>query len=261
MTTGSDARAHGSAVSRAFFSGGIRDNTTKQSRKAADTVAMFKRKMKNPEWVPVDSRGAKVSLDKVDIAQACLQVKTTIAKNVVQVAAPAGVPASCATDTVVGSILGPQLDSVASTASAGAGISYGKRSSFGGGRHCRGDSFTSGPHAFMQRDVHADVYRRIRELVASGENFEKGVHYVHGCNDARDAELIIHGIDPSMVHCTERMVQQRVIPVERKHFYASFPHRHIMTPRGIAYVHTDGSIAIFPHGRATMCKCGALHMS
>jgi hypothetical protein len=43
-------------IANDFFSGKIRDRTTKQSRKAADDLALLKSKHKNPEWQPVNAK-------------------------------------------------------------------------------------------------------------------------------------------------------------------------------------------------------------
>ena len=43
-------------LAQAFFSGKIRDRTTKQSRKAADDLAILKSKHKNPDWQPTNAK-------------------------------------------------------------------------------------------------------------------------------------------------------------------------------------------------------------
>ena len=48
--------SHNPQLSRDFFSGKIRDCTTKQSRKAADDLALLKSKHKNPDWQPVNAK-------------------------------------------------------------------------------------------------------------------------------------------------------------------------------------------------------------
>ncbi len=45
-----------SSISKDFFSGKIRDRTTKQSRKAADDLALIRSKQKNPQWQPVNAK-------------------------------------------------------------------------------------------------------------------------------------------------------------------------------------------------------------
>lgn len=226
-------RMSGDLLGRAFFGGAIRDKTTKESRKAADAVATFKRKMRNPAaFAP----GASAKMPKQeDLAKACLHVKSTL-------------PAELA-DRVVGS--------VDVNAAAAAAATRGSSSSFqrGGG----GDK--GGQYDFMEREAQADVFRRMHDLAKRGDRFDSEAHYVHSAEDAREAELIIQGRDPATVHSTERMVQQRKIPVLKRHFYASMGHRHYMTPMGVAYVHTDGSVAIFRHGQANECPCGAIHMA
>lgn len=45
-----------SDLSRDFFSGNIKDRTTKQSRDAAEKLAILKAKHKNPSWHPLNTR-------------------------------------------------------------------------------------------------------------------------------------------------------------------------------------------------------------
>lgn len=224
-------------LGRAFFRGEIRDKTTKESRKAADAVATFKRRMRNPRAPCVAKNGVKAPKPE-DLAKACFHVKSTL-------------PLSLA-EKVVGSV-----DFVAAAASETAGGSSSSSSFASRAAGCDNKS----PHDFMQRDAQAEVFKKMHDLVKSGDRFEDGAHYVHSAEDAREAELIIQGKDPATVHSTERMVQQRKIPVLKRHFFASMSHRHYMTPMGVAYVHTDGSVAIFKHGQANECRCGAIHMA
>ena len=45
-----------SGIARDFFSGNIKDRTTKQSRDAAEKLAILKTKHKNPSWQPMNTR-------------------------------------------------------------------------------------------------------------------------------------------------------------------------------------------------------------
>lgn len=210
------------ALGHAFFGGAIRDKSTKESRKAADAVATFKRRMRNPHHAQHVAKTPKHE----ELAKACQRVKSTL-------------PAELA-DKVVGSV-----------DVAAAGMAPSSRGGFQGG----------GQYDFMEREAQSDVFRRMHDLAKRGDRFESEAHYVHSAEDAREAELIIQGRDPATVHSTDRMVQQRKIPVQRRHFYAAMGHRHYMTPTGVAYVHTDGSVAIFRHGQPNECPCGAVHMA
>ena len=55
--------------------------------------------------------------------------------------------------------------------------------------------------------------------------------------------------------------KSRKIVVQRKHWVAS-KQGYYRTPYGLAYVHTDGSVAIFREtGVEVKCRCGAVHMT
>lgn len=75
---------------------------------------------------------------------------------------------------------------------------------------------------------------------------------------------VARGIDPAVVNskfvAAGSFVTRRKIPVERRHWVAC-KSGHYMTPYGVAYVHTDGSISLFRHGESTQCRCGALHVT
>ena len=49
-----------SGLSRDFFSGTIKDRTTKQSRDAAEKLAILKTKHKNPSWQPLNTRVCRI---------------------------------------------------------------------------------------------------------------------------------------------------------------------------------------------------------
>lgn len=53
---GSHCSSSMSSLSQAFFGGKIRDKTTKQSRKAAEDLAILKTKEKNPGWNPTNAK-------------------------------------------------------------------------------------------------------------------------------------------------------------------------------------------------------------
>ena len=113
----------------------------------------------------------------------------------------------------------------------------------------------------LEEDVSRDIKRRIDVLGKSGRAFEEAMPYSqYNERDVVDAEYIVRGIDPATVGQNNRgsFVARRKIPVERRHWLACKV-GHYMTPNGVAYVHADGSIAIFRHGEASACRCGAVH--
>ena len=55
-SSSSSSSVSSSVLGRAFFSGQIRDTTTKQSRKAAGDLALLKNKSKNPQWTPMNAK-------------------------------------------------------------------------------------------------------------------------------------------------------------------------------------------------------------
>ncbi len=115
----------------------------------------------------------------------------------------------------------------------------------------------------LEEEVIRDIHRRIELLGKSGKMFEDGMQYSRLNNrDVADAECIVRGVDPATLGCSSagRFVTRRKIAVEKRHWVACKV-GHYMTQYGVAYVHADGSIAIFRHGEATQCKCGAVHVS
>lgn len=68
------------------------------------------------------------------------------------------------------------------------------------------------------------------------------------------------GIDPQAARSEDRFVRSRIIVPSRRHWMAS-KQGFYTTPYGMAYVHTDGSVAIFPHGTEHKCKCGMVHIT
>ena len=55
-------------------------------------------------------------------------------------------------------------------------------------------------------------------------------------------------------------MRSRKIVAQRKHWMAT-KQGFYLTPHGMAYVHTDGSIAIFPQGNENKCRCGQVHVT
>lgn len=52
----------------------------------------------------------------------------------------------------------------------------------------------------------------------------------------------------------------RDIAIERSHWLASMSGFRTVPPYGIAFVHTDGSIALGQHGTELQCRCGGVHV-
>lgn len=225
--TTDDGRSPGTtakqSVAQAFFSGQIRDRTTKESRKAAESLAALKTIKKNPSWVPVDSTTKmlkKSAITSSELAKMQAQIGDTVPSEIVM-------------DTA----------------------RHISESSFSHASH-KGLSFKNP----MLCDVEAEIHRRINALGKSGNMFEENASYAHDQQLAADAPLVVQGIDPQAARSEDRFVRSRVIVPQRKHWMAS-KQGFYTTPFGMAYVHTDGSIAIFPHGTEHKCRCGAVHMT
>jgi hypothetical protein len=114
----------------------------------------------------------------------------------------------------------------------------------------------------LLEDVETDLHRRIHALGKSGGMFEEGADYIHDAQLAADAQLLVQGIDPQAARSADRFAASRFIQVQRKHWTA-FKQGYVMTPYGMAYVHTDASIAMLPSGNCppVECKCGAVHIA
>lgn len=210
-------------LAQAFFSGQIRDKTTKESRKAAESLAALKTIKKNPTWVPVDNSTKMLkrsAISSSELAKMQAQIGDTVPSEIVM-------------DTA------RHISESSTTAS-----------------HSKGMSFKNP----MLCDVEAEIHRRIHSLGKSGKMFEENASYTHDQQLAADAPLIVQGIDPQAARSEDRFVRSRIITPQRKHWMAS-KQGFYTTPFGMAYVHTDGSIAIFPHGTEHKCRCGAVHMT
>jgi hypothetical protein len=115
----------------------------------------------------------------------------------------------------------------------------------------------------VEAEVGEYIWSRIQALGKSGRQFEDGVEYINDERDADDARDIVQGVDPALRSGSAAggsFSARRCIQVERRHWIAC-KQGHYMTQYGIAYVHTNGAVAMFQHGRPTQCRCGALHMA
>lgn len=95
-------------------------------------------------------------------------------------------------------------------------------------------------------------------LGKSGKMLEDGAAYRHDQELAADAPLVVQGIDPVVARSTDRYARSRNIVPSRKHWMASKAGFYT-TPYGIAFVHTDGSVAMFRGGGDHKCPCGMTH--
>lgn len=230
----------------AFFRGKIRDSTTKESRKAAESLAALKTIRKNPSWVPVDSRtkmlkqSSKAGLPPAELSKMRAQIGETVP------------------DTIISDVM---RDIAEAKQSATLPQKQQHQQQIQTGHNNNNNNATL-------CDVEAEIHRRIQALGKSGNMFEEHAAYNHDHQLAADAPLIVQGIDPQAARSEDRYVRSRVVIPQRKHWMAS-KIGYYMTQYGIAYVHTDGSVAMFPcsgssssggGGREYKCRCGVVHV-
>ena len=167
------------ALSQAFFKGEIKDKTTKESRKAAESLALLKTIKKNPSWKPVDTKSKLLKktssqLSSSYLAKMRMQIGDTVPDEVVSsitqdIAGPSS--ASCSSP----------LPSSSSSAAAHSMDRQGKNP--------------------MLLDVEAEIHRRIHALGKSGKMFEENAPYIQDQQLAADAEFLVRGIDPQASFC------------------------------------------------------------
>lgn len=155
-TTG---KKNAAAVADAFFRGQIRDRTTKESRKAAESLAALKTIRKNPSWVPVDNKTRMLkrsSISSSELAKMQAQIGDTVPTEVVQDAARhiSEMPSSSASDA-------------------------------------KAAAMSSSFRSPMLCDVEAEIHRRIQALGKSGKMFEEHAAYEQNEQLAADAPLIV----------------------------------------------------------------------
>lgn len=172
------------------------------------------------------AQGGKVNLQNIDVGKVRVQIGNTLPPDVVQ------------------RIAGSLADVIFPAASAKKSFGY------------------KNP---VEAEVGEHIWSRIQALGRSGKQFEDGVAYVNDEKEADDARDIVQGIDPALRSqgCGGGgggFTARRSIPIERRHWIAC-KQGHYMTQYGIAYVHTNGAVAMFQHGRPAQCLCGALHMA
>lgn len=113
----------------------------------------------------------------------------------------------------------------------------------------------------MRSEAQKEISTMIHKLGKSGMNFDSDGLYAMDPRLAGDSEYIVQGRDPQAARSSERYATTRKIVAEKKHWVAS-RQGYYMTPYGkVAYVHTDGSVAMLSHGIENVCQCGAVHMA
>lgn len=248
----SSAPAAVSGLAQAFFSGKIRDRTTKESRKAAEDLSILKNKQKNPGWMPLNSKvrlpvpfgmfqtsfrlimhimqGAKVNLKTIDVNKARGKIAGTMPSD-------------------VASSLVEQAGGGACPSSSSSGFHAAQMQSVG-------PAALASP---LREEVRRDILRRMEALFKSGKTFEDGAAYVDNERDAEDARLIVQGVDPASVEAARRgdlFFESREIPIERRHWMATMQGLFSTAKFGCAYVHTDGSLTMLQQGKDVVCRCG-----
>ena len=169
--SGSGSSSSSSKICQAFFSGEIKDKTTKESRKAAENLALLKTIKKNPSWKPVDNKSKVLkktgaSLSSSDLAKMRMQIGDTMPSDVV-----AQITRDIAEETNLNSV------------------------SNGNNNNNNNKGFKSP----MLLDVEAEIHRRIHALGKSGNMFEDHAAYVQDQQLAADAEFLVRGIDPQVL--------------------------------------------------------------
>ena len=169
QSTPSSSKGGSGSICHAFFSGEIKDRTTKESRKAADNLAVLKTIKKNPAWTPADNKSKMLkkssgSLSSSDLAKMRMQIGDTVPSEVV---------------TRMTSDLAEACTSLPASSAASSSVS-----------HLRSP---------MLLDVEAEIHRRIHALGKSGKMFEDNAMYVSDQQLAADAEFLVRGIDPQVL--------------------------------------------------------------
>lgn len=201
-----------------FFHGGVKDNSTKESRKAAQALAVLRTIQKNPDWKPVDNTSKKIKNMTAD----------QVAKLVPLL--PASSSSTSTPSTSSSPAPQPSLPE-------------------------RKGNFKN----LVLAEVEADIHRRIHALGKTGQMFEQGAAYATDSQLAADAPYLVRGMDPQAARSSDAFARSRKIHVQKKHWVA-YKQGYVLTPYGMAYIHTDGSIAMLQHGKPQQCPCGALHM-
>jgi hypothetical protein len=164
-----------SNVCQAFFRGEIKDKTTKESRKAAENLALLKTIKKNPKWTPVDNKSkilkkTSSSLSSTDLAKMRMQIG----------------------DTMPGDVVNQMTSDIAESSSSSSCSSSLQKNT----PNHQSSSAIKSP---MLLDVEAEIHRRIQALGKSGKMFEDDARYLQDHQLAADAEFIVRGIDPQVI--------------------------------------------------------------
>jgi hypothetical protein len=154
-----------SSTCQAFFSGAIKDKTTKESRKAAECLSSLRTISKNPSWKPLDSRTrmlkkSSASMQPCELARMKMQIGDTV-------------PVSGMTRDLSQDISG----------NCGSGGTLNR-------------NMSKSP---MLVDVESEIQRRIHALGKSGKMFEDHAKYEQDQQMAADAEYLVRGIDPQVL--------------------------------------------------------------
>jgi hypothetical protein len=113
----------------------------------------------------------------------------------------------------------------------------------------------------VRDEVRREINSKIHQMGKSGLNFDSQAAYGMDPKLAGDSEYLVQGRDPLAARSSDRYATTRKIVPERKHWIAN-RQGYYMTPYGkVAYVHTDGSVAMLRHGSENQCQCGAVHMA
>lgn len=242
-------RAPVSELSKAFFSGKIRDRSTKESVKAAEEMHYLQRAAKNPGSSVIDNkvlaativiRFAQYSI--IDCVFACAQGRKVNVKKLDASKACAALSGKMPADLVKGMLEKAGLNAQSMQTASSSGASKQKNP--------------------LREDVRQDIIRRAEALFENGQTFEEGMTYEDKPTDVEHARLIIQGIDPFMHESARKghggFFQKREIEVTREHWVASMQ-GICATKNGCVYVHSNGAITALRRGQETSCKCGTVH--
>lgn len=244
-----------STLATAFFSGKIKDGTTKESQKAARDLANLKAQNLNPDKPRVDHN---VCVYALFLFIACIKNKLKKLLRQGKRFNSNRVNVAKARQTLEHKMPRDVLDDLVQSSGRGAADAS-QSSSSSSGESKRG--FFKDP---LEAEAKRDIHRRMQALSQSGQVFEEDRLYKNDATAAEHAKLIVQGKDPAAVEAArqgKRFFARREIKAPTlADWIASMQGLHYVPTIGWAYVHTDGSLTMLQQGqRGVACKCQKTH--